>query len=265
MLFWRNRHKVRDEELNAFVDGELDESARPRVERHIASCAPCSAAVAELQAVSRAMSELPAVPAPHSFALREADVTPEPASGGMGVFGSATPLLSGVAAIAVVAFVVLAGIDIGSTTMQSDGSDESSAAGVMESQFSATDRSFAEDGEAVAENVAPAVGDDDTLPPLADDATRDNGAAVESDSETASGSDPEAPADLPAPRSEIEDDTLAFEQGVDYGAGNGPSPLVDDDGDSTGLRVAESVAAAVAIAAGGSVLLIWWRRRATAG
>ncbi|MCH8162412.1 MAG: hypothetical protein IIB88_11035, partial [Chloroflexi bacterium] len=48
-------------------------------------------------------------------------------------------------------------------------------------------------------------------------------------------------------------------------AGDSIAPALADDGDGVGLRVAESVAAAVAIAAGGSVLLIRWRRRATAG
>ena len=72
MLFWRNRHEVDDEELNAFVDGELEESGRRRVERHLESCARCSEAGAELRARSRALDELPSVRAPRSFAQRGA-------------------------------------------------------------------------------------------------------------------------------------------------------------------------------------------------
>ena len=260
MLFWRNRHEVGDEELNAFVDGELEESARRRVERHLESCAPCSEAVAGLRAVSRAMSELPAVRAPRSFALRRADVTPAPASAGTGLFGSVQPLLSGVAAIAIVAFVVLAGFDIGADSSQGDDSDAASIAGDAESlQLSDARRSEVGDGDA-----APSV--DDGVPAQDAGALGDDENVVGYESNFTSDDDEDEPAARggAAPPEENTEDPQTRESGQAH-AGDSIAPALADDGDGMGLRVAEIVAAAVAIAAGGSVLLIWWRRRATAG
>ena len=259
MLFWRNRHEVGDEELNAFVDGELDESGRRRVERHLESCAPCSEAVAGLRAVSRAMSELPAVRAPRSFALREADVTPAPASAGTGLFGSVQPLLSGVAAIAIIAFVVLAGFDIGADSSQGDDSDAASIAGDAESlQLSDARRSEVGDGDAV-----PSV--NDGVPAQDTDAFGDDGVLPDDLEFNTSDDEGEPPARGAAvPPEENLEDPQTGESGQAH-AGDSIAPEIADDGDGMGLRVAESVAAAVAIAAGGSVLLIWWRRRATAG
>ncbi len=274
MLFWRNRHEVRDEELNAFVDGELDEPARLRVERHMDSCTSCSETLAELQAVSRAMSELPSVQAPRSFALREADVLPAPASGATGLFGSVTPLLSGVAAIAIVAFVVLVGVDIteqnGSRLSTTDRTMEfavgEEAAGATAAD-DATGQAFEyfsgyEDGDGVdgagsAENAAPPQNggmspDGEGLSEIELDppAVGDSGGRLD-----------KIPDVLPE---EIEEDPLSGELDQAFSGDNIALELADD-GSSTGLRVAESVAAAVAIAATGAVLLIWRRNRTTAG
>lgn len=250
MLFWRNRHEVREEELNAFVDGELRESARHRIERHIASCTPCSEAVAELRGLSRAMSELPAVMAPRSFALREADIagakTPAPSS----LFGSVQPLLSGVAAIAIVAFIVLAGFDLGSDSSQGVNSDTASGAAATASLE-------------LSETVPSTFGEGDAAPTesfRADEGMVD----VDSDLAFASVDDPEIPGGA-VPVEEKADEPPIVDSTQGDGERSHAAPLTGDTGSSTGLRVAESVAAAVAIAAGGSVLLIWWRRRATTG
>ncbi|MCI0777074.1 MAG: zf-HC2 domain-containing protein [Chloroflexi bacterium] len=276
-MFWRNRHEVREEELNALVDGELTESARHRIERHIESCTPCSEAVAELRGLSRAMSELPAVVAPRSFALREADIaaakTPAPSS----LFGSVQPLLSGVAAIAIVAFIVLVGVDIAednasdfdastsgrmstavgeraslapevedATVQEGDGSDDSFAA------YGAGEEELATEDAAAPRAVGvPADGGD--LP----DRESDFNAVGDIDESTARGM-------ALSPEEIAEEPPLGDSSEAD-GEGASTAVLARDDGDGTGLRVAESVAAAVAIAAGGSVLLIWWRRRATTG
>ena len=270
MLFWRNRHEIRDEELNAFVDGELDETARLRVERHIDSCTSCGETVAELQAVSLAMSELPAVQAPRSFALREADVSPAPASGATGLFGSVTPLLSGVAAIAIVAFVVLVGVDITdeggsqlststSRTAELDMPQQGSAArdtddatGQAFDYFSGYDDGDGADGERAIEDAAP----QDTEDFLNGDDTSENEPRVPAvgDSEGRLDNVPDV---VPE---ELEQDPLSGGLAQEFSGDNIALELADDGG-STGLRVAESVAAAVAIAATGSVLLIWRRNR----
>ncbi len=257
MPFWRNRHAVRAEELGAFVDGELDDIESRRVERHVESCAPCSEAVAELRAVSRAVSELPDVPAPRSFALRQTDVLPAPASGGMGLFGSLQPLLSGVAAIAIITFVVLAGVDISSDSSQDDNSSAAVLADDIESQqLSEAERRGVADGD-----VAPEAGDEYAPPQDAD--AFGSGGTPQDDSESSAGEyaeEPVAPEPGVSP-GEITEDPQARVPAPGDRETTSAAPLADDDGDGTGLRVAEGAAAAVAIVAGGSVLLIWWRRR----
>ena len=74
MRFGGQKHPVDDATLNAYVDGELGEAERARVEAHIDACATCRDAIAELRALGGAMSALPRARAPRSFALRESDV-----------------------------------------------------------------------------------------------------------------------------------------------------------------------------------------------
>ncbi len=234
MLFWRGRHEVREEDLSAYVDGELNTSVLQRVEAHLEVCAVCRESVAELRAVRQSVKELPRVPVPRSFVLREADVAAEPATAGGGLFGSVTPLLSGVAAIAIVAFVVLVGVDI---TSNSDGSR---SAGTTSGDVS---RSSTESEQ--LESVSPA---DSAVPPAVGE--RD-GEGTDLDDETQRGalnyaSDEESVAD------DGQDDQRGFL--------TGRRETLADDGE-TGLRIAEAVAAGIAVVAGGAALVIWWRRR----
>ncbi|MCI0778274.1 MAG: zf-HC2 domain-containing protein [Chloroflexi bacterium] len=258
MLFWRNRHEVRDEELNALVDGELDESARRHVERHIESCSPCSAAVAELRAVSRAMSELPAVPAPRSFALRRVDVEPAQTPAPSRLFDSVQPLLSGVAAMAIIAFVVLAAVDTGSESSQSDDSGAASIDSVAESELSTAEPNDLADDDTASEARGYSFYTQDG------NANHDDESSVEANGITSDTDKPGAPEQ----ESLLGDDVRGPQPGEgvgEFGQGGIAAAPAADDGNNVGLRVAESVAAAVALTAGGSVLLIWWRRRATAG
>lgn len=109
MFFWR-KHPIRDVDLSAYVDGQLEPPARDRLEAHIETCTPCREALAELRALRSALQELPPATAPRSFALREADVRAEAKP-------SLTParppaLLGGLASVALVAFVALVGVDV---------------------------------------------------------------------------------------------------------------------------------------------------------
>jgi hypothetical protein len=65
--------------------------------------------------------------------------------------------------------------------------------------------------------------------------------------------------DAEAPSEENEEEPANAPEGD--GEGSIAPSLADEDGDSTGLRVAQIVAGAVAIAAAGSLGFIWWRRR----
>ena len=274
MLFWRNRHEVRDEELNALVDGELDESARLRVERHIELCLPCSEAVAELRAVSRAISELPAVPAPRSFALRRADVEPAQTPAPSRLFDSVQPLLSGVAAMAIVAFVVLVGVDVTgnggvdfdnatSGGMSLELGDQTSLAPEVAAATGQADDSC--DNDSAYDTGEEELTTEDAAAPRAADYDDERSSENEANGITSDTDKPAAPERDTVPGEDVRG-PQAGDRVEEFGhqGGIAAAPAADD-GNTVGLRVAESVAAAVALTAGGSVLLIWWRRRATAG
>jgi hypothetical protein len=62
-----------------YVDGRLKESERLDVEKHLASCAPCSLRVEEFRAVSGLLDELPVIePSPEFDARVRALVAAEP-------------------------------------------------------------------------------------------------------------------------------------------------------------------------------------------
>ena len=62
-----------------YLDGRLNESARLEVEKHLASCAPCSVRVNEFRAVSGLLDELPVIEPSPEFDVRvRARVAAEP-------------------------------------------------------------------------------------------------------------------------------------------------------------------------------------------
>ncbi len=233
MLFWRGRHEVREEDLSAYVDGELNASALQRVEAHLEVCTACRESVTELRAVRQSVKELPRMPVPRSFVVREADVAAAPTRAGGGLFGSVTPLLSGVAAIAIVAFVVLAGFDI--TSDSPNRGAGITTAGDFSSDLEVESASEAPVNAAVpqtAERENYSAGDEGQLGELSPD-----------DGEAA-----------PPQEESISDDGTRL--------GTDPqSAVASGDDDETGLRIAEALAAGIAVVAGGAALFIWWRRR----
>ena len=54
----------------AYLDGRLNESERLEVEKHLASCAPCSVRVNEFRAVSGLLDELPVIEPSPEFDVR---------------------------------------------------------------------------------------------------------------------------------------------------------------------------------------------------
>lgn len=58
------------EELSAYLDGELQDSARAACEAHICACQTCRAVLEDLKAASAAVSSLPKLKAPAALALR---------------------------------------------------------------------------------------------------------------------------------------------------------------------------------------------------
>ena len=240
MRFWsisRQRHRIGDEELNAYIDGELDAAARSRVEAHMESCAACRETVGELRTVSQALQALPGAQAPRSFALREADVKPMPAQRA-GWLAGATPLLGGVATVAFLAFFVLVGVDVADRSADSDAGSAASRTlsdERLSSETAAEDTAF---GAEIQEGPP-----DDGAPPLEDAPLAATGA------------------DIPDVESQNNGGVASDEDPADGTTRELLDPEPGDD-DNSRLRIAEAATAAVALAAGGSLALVWWRRRA---
>lgn len=227
LSFWSRRHPISDEELNVYVDSELDAGGRARVEAHVEGCAACRETVTELRAVRQGLAGLPRVAAPRSFALRDADVRPREAPRPVGGLGRASPVLGGVAMVAFLAFWVLVGVDVA-------GGPSERAADTVQYEAETTNR----DAAPAAEATGPAAG----LVPTEGE-----------DGDDAGYQQPPAP-ELPA--------TGPVNEPTESAGQERASLAEDEGGDSTTLRAGEAAAAAVALVAGGSLALVWWRRRA---
>jgi len=121
VIFQRRVHAT-DDELSAYLDGRLGAGSRERVGGHVDGCAICRQALDGLRAVQTSLRGLRAK-APRSFALREADVRPA-RSRAAGGFAGVMPLLSGVTAMAMIAFFAVVGVDMsggGASSSQSAG------------------------------------------------------------------------------------------------------------------------------------------------
>ncbi len=61
------KHVVEQEELQAYLDGELEAARRAEVEKHLRACAECTAVVRDLQQVSQTLQSWQVEPAPASL------------------------------------------------------------------------------------------------------------------------------------------------------------------------------------------------------
>jgi hypothetical protein len=77
--FRRNRHERWQNDLDAYVDGELPAPGALRFEQHLAACDACAALLDLTRGTKAAIVSLPALRAPRSFALTEAMLTATPA------------------------------------------------------------------------------------------------------------------------------------------------------------------------------------------
>jgi anti-sigma factor RsiW len=105
----KSEHEWVEESLSAYLDGELSAREKAGVEKHLKECRACSENLSTLRQTVALLKELPAVPAPRSFALRPAMVKPKvrvaPPSWGYG-------LLKGATALAALLLVLVIGGDL---------------------------------------------------------------------------------------------------------------------------------------------------------
>ncbi len=67
-------HHITDEELSLYIDGELSEQTRRRVEAHLRVCASCQQAYEDMRQTVMLLRQMPRVVPPRAFTLSEQDV-----------------------------------------------------------------------------------------------------------------------------------------------------------------------------------------------
>ncbi len=73
-MLWFKSHRRFQEQLSAYIDGELLEKDALALDAHVESCDACAREFEELRLASAALQELPDVEVPRSFRLSPADV-----------------------------------------------------------------------------------------------------------------------------------------------------------------------------------------------
>lgn len=101
-------HRFVSDHLSAYIDEQLGNHDRLRVETHLSTCAECRADLHSLRWTQCLLQKAPAIKIPRSFVLREVDVAPRPAP------GARLRLLTVQWATAAVAllFVLVLGVDL---------------------------------------------------------------------------------------------------------------------------------------------------------
>jgi hypothetical protein len=111
------KHPFGDEALSSYLDRRLSPAESARLEKHLASCEPCRRHLEELRAVVEGLHALPSMPARRSFALRPEQVEAAQRSTPVRptAWAQRAPAFApaGVAVAALVVFLVLVGVDLG--------------------------------------------------------------------------------------------------------------------------------------------------------
>lgn len=249
-MTWFRRDAHPEEQLSAYVDGELDRAGRRSVEAHLASCEACTELVKDLQAAKAVVSELPRLEPRRSFTLGpEHARPPKPAvQRSPFVFAPAAALTLLVALLVV--DVADFGGDGGLTAANSQQAD-SAADGAIESlQQAEPAQETADAAESAADGAGQAAGGDEDGPaafsaPSADDSSGAAAADAEAPARsTQDGASEEPAAATPAPQGETSK----------TGQPAGPE---DSSGGVPLLRILQVFAGAAFVA---SSLVVFWPR-----
>lgn len=210
-MTWFRRAAHPEEQLSAYVDGELDQAGRRSVEAHLASCEACTDLVRDLQATKAVVSELPRLEPHRSFTLGpEHARPPKPAvQRAPFVFAPAAALTLLVALLVVdVADFGGGGDDAGFTTANSRQAEPGEAAGIESLQPAEPPQETADAAESAADGAGEAAGGDEDRPAaFSAPSTDDSSGAAAADAEaparpTQDGASEEPAAAAPAPQGE---------------------------------------------------------------
>src|SRR5687767_8777398 len=124
------RHDELNDELNAYLDGQLNAAREAEVAAHVASCAVCTDEIEQLRLTRSAMRELPLLRAPRTFVVAAPE--PEPAVRWKGLLSWGWRIGS----VASAACVLIAALSTGSggAPVRSSGEGAATSASIAKSE-----------------------------------------------------------------------------------------------------------------------------------
>lgn len=108
----RQGHEYVLDRLSSYIDRQLNVKERDRVETHLRSCPSCREELQTLQWTKGLLQQVPAVPVPRSFVIRESDLAPQRATSAHRRPGARRPAFAlqwATALVAILLVVVVAG------------------------------------------------------------------------------------------------------------------------------------------------------------
>lgn len=145
MLWFRHRVHPIEDEISAFLDGELENSRSIELSAHFETCASCRAILDDFGAVQALVTRLPFMDAPRSFVL-----TPEMAGASAGQRPARRMSMALSPAVALAVLVALVAVDIGGFS-DNESNDQASRGAALGSQTLAADADDRLDATSVAE------------------------------------------------------------------------------------------------------------------
>lgn len=242
---WFRRREHDEEQLSAYLDGELDARQSNAVERHLASCDPCRALLEEMRETRSLLRNLPAEAPSRSFVLGPAyeNAPARPAT------PPRRPALAFAPAAALVVFVALLFVDAGGfSTSSSDEAMDTIALSSME------------EAPAVGYEAAPGMMD---APDSAGTETGDANSDTPQPELRSASPEPGTTDDEMAPPSQDGVELETFSESDAPPAEMSPQPMVregggDDSGGISTLRLLQA-GAFVALLASGFYVFVWPR------
>ncbi len=143
---WFRRSEHPEEQLSAYLDGELNARQANAVERHLAGCVACSALLEELRSAKSMLAAMPRETPRRSFVLGS-----EYARERVPARPPRRSALTFAPAIALTVFVALLVVDLGSFTSSSSSTSHNEAAGT--SKTTASRQAVATDSAVTAPSV----------------------------------------------------------------------------------------------------------------
>ena len=185
MALKKNTHEIKNENLCAYIDGQLNADEAAVMEAHIASCAECAWEKETLERTRRLMAQVPRCVPPRSFVLREAQVA-APSAAGFFTSARLLYLRGATAAAGVLLAAVVAGDAWVRPLMQPPMASLASPTQTEMLTFGATLEAQPTE-DAVMKSAAPATGEtpEPTAMPAPDDGARGAGGGPEETSAVA--------------------------------------------------------------------------------